>query len=163
MLEAEGVAEGLAERLARAAHRSFVSFQREAAADGGSSRSWDTQLSERVVRRAWLAGAWVETRSGDQSELSALFGQDYQTARSRLEPLARGADPLFTAVGSSWTLVNVEAAFDYGSRHVTQLDLGALEETLQRVLGEVDPALEMPPSERWLAGVEAGCNCSRRI
>jgi hypothetical protein len=152
-LEAMGVPEETARNLANSAQRSIVAFQRETPVRGSIPRNWGTALRSKVARRAWLAGGWHEGRSGDTDVLAILFGAAYEDGRSELEPLAACEDPMFATVGGAWSLTAAEDAWQYGVAHVSTLDLDQVEATTQTVLGAVDPALELPVSERWMAGV----------
>lgn len=148
-----GVEKEKAQKLAIAAHRSLVAFQSESPARGARLRDWSSLFGSRVVRRAWLVGGWHEARSGDLDALAALFGKPYDDARSELEPLAAGEDPLFTTVGGSWGLTSTEQAWKFGIAQLNGPDLSALETVVQTVLGAVDPALELPVDQRWMASV----------
>lgn len=147
-----GVGEKPAEQLARAAHRSLVAFQR-GSPRGAALRGWSSAFDSRFVRRAWLAGGWQEARSGDIDALALLFAASYEDSREELEPFASDEDPIFTVVGGSWGLTSAEQAWGFGSAQLSASDLTALETVIQTVLGAVDPALELPLEERWMAGV----------
>lgn len=153
-LDEAGVAKEDAERLARAAHRSLRKFQRLASRAGSIQvPEWREQLRSGTVRRAWLAGGWNAGRSGDKDVLSALFGLAYSDAIGELWGAGRGADPLFTHVGDVWVVASPEDSWDYGRRLVNSSDLAAVEAEIQAVLGAVDPALDLPVEDRWLASI----------
>jgi hypothetical protein len=152
-LREEGIDKEVAERFARAARRSLVAFQAEAPSLGAVRRAWSTAFESKIVRRAWLAGGWHEVRSGDTDALASLFGVAYEDARAELQPFASGEDPIFAIVGGTWGLTSTEEAWTFGVPHLTAQDLAALEELVQTVLGAVDPALELPVEERWMAAV----------
>jgi hypothetical protein len=146
-----GVEETAAEKLARAAHRSLVAFQAESPR-GARLRGWAEAFSSKAVRRAWLAGGWQEAKSGDTDALALLFGASYDDSRDTLEPFASGEDPIFTVVGGTWGLTSAEQAWRFGGGQLNGSDFAALETVIQTVLGAVDPALELPVEERWMAG-----------
>lgn len=153
LLIADGEDRDVAENLARAAFRGVGAFQAEAPAGSASVRDWSSAFASRVVRRAWLAGGCQEARTGDIEALESFFGDSYDDARSELHPFASGHDPIFAVVGGTWGLTSVEDALRFGCRRLDRGDLVALETAVQSVLGAVDPALELPLEERWLAGV----------
>lgn len=144
-----------ADALARLIHRSLYAFQRSSPLTTGSIRSpaWAGQLESIVARRAWLLGKWNENRSGDTDALEMLVGVPYDTAREQLLQFARGADPMFSNVGSTWVLTSIADAWTYAHSQLDSLDLDTYEAVVQVVLGAIDPRLEMPVSERWMAGV----------
>ena len=152
-LREAGVDEEQAEMLARAAHRSLVAFQEEAPSRGARRRAWSSAFRSKVLRRAWLAGGWQEARSGDTDALSLLFGVPYEDARAELQAFASGADPIFAVVGGTWALTSPEQAWQFASAQLTAHDLAALVTVIQTVLGAVNPALELPVEERWMAAI----------
>ncbi len=153
LLVARGVAAERAEALARSARRSIVAFQRTAAAGAAVAPPWAAELGSRVTRRGWLAGRWNERRSGDTDALGALFGAAYEEAREELTSLASGPDPLFVVVGDTWAVSSVDDAWRYGHSVLQRPDLEAFEVLIQTVLGAVDPRLELPVADRWMADV----------
>jgi hypothetical protein len=152
-LMAAGVDSDRARQLAQSAYRSLVAFQADTPVPGVPRRDWSRAFESRIVRRAWLAGAWHETRSGDIDALSAFFGMPYEDARSELVPFAAGEDPVFATVGGAWALTSPEEAWRFGMARLAGPDLDSLETLVQTVLAAVDPALDLPITERWMASV----------
>lgn len=149
-----GVAADEAKHLGFGAHRSLKRYQRLASRGGsGQSPEWGGQARSGIIRRAWLAGGWQSDSSGDVDVLSGLFGRQYQEAVNELWPAGRGADPLFTHVGSVWAVGSPEESWAYVRSQITSSDLNALETAIQSVLGAVDPALELPAEDRWKASI----------
>jgi hypothetical protein len=154
LLEVRGLPHERAQDLARFARRSVEAFQRAACAPGAErSPVWSRLLTTPVTRRAWLVGKWSERRSGDLDALAYLFGSPYEQAREELATLAVGADPLFVVVGETWAVVSLDDAWRYGQPQLQPPDLVAFEIMIQNVLGAVDPRLELPVEERWMAAV----------
>jgi hypothetical protein len=154
LLEARAVQRERAQEHARFARRSIEAFQRAASVPGVErSPAWAERLTTPVARRAWLVGKWSERRSGDLDALADLFGLPYELAREELATLSVGADPLFVVVGETWAVVSLEDAWRYGQPQLQPPDLAAFEILIQNVLGAVDPRLELPVEERWMAAV----------
>jgi hypothetical protein len=153
VLMEDGLDEQEALVLARLARRSIYAFQRATPMAQVMAPGWVSSLQSPVIRRGWLAGRWDERRSGDIQALEALFGVPYAEAREEITRLAGGADPLFVRVGGSWTLTSLEDAWRFGHSHLEPSDLAAYEELIQSVLGAVDPRLELPVADRWMAAV----------
>ncbi|MGE4029026.1 MAG: hypothetical protein AB7I08_02245 [Thermoleophilia bacterium] len=148
-----GVPRDAALPLARAARRSIVAFQAETPALAAVRRDWSQNVSSRIARRALMLGAWNESRSGDTDVVETVLGQTYPEAREELSRLARGEDPIFASVGGTWGLVSTEEAWRFAAPQVMRADLEAVERAIQEVLGAVDPALELPPKDRWAAAI----------
>ncbi len=154
LLTERGVPDDRARELARFARRSVEAFQRAASAPGTErSPTWAGRLTTPVSRRGWLAGKWNERRSGDMDALADLFGMPYEQAREELSALVAGADPMFVVVGETWAVASLDDAWRYGQPRLQPPDLLAFEVLIQNVLGAVDPRLELPVEERWMAAV----------
>lgn len=149
-LQEAGVPDVDLDRYMRAGSKSLVALRR-VSTQSRDPEAWSTDLGSRPLRRAWLAGAWSQTRSGDIEALQALT----ETGRDELEELLAAAvrqpDPLFTTVGASWAVAAPEDSWRVARQLVSDRDLDALERTIQTVLGAVDPRLELPAEDRWLA------------
>jgi len=152
-LERLGVPEGRRRELAGAAYRGIGAFRNTAPARGKPLRRWGTTLASRVARRSWLLGGWNDLKSGDVAEIERLTSGAYGSALDTLRPLSQGEDPLFASVGPVWSLASADNAWAYGSGRVEQRDLADLETSVQRVLGAIDPALELPIADRWTAAL----------
>jgi hypothetical protein len=153
VLTNDGVPERRALELARLARRSIYAFQRATPAADISAPHWVSELSSSIVRRGWLLGRWNERRSGDTDTLAEFFAVPYPEARRELLRLADTADPLFVRVGDTWTVASLNDAWEFGQSHLDRGDLTAYEALIQNVFGAVDPRLEMPVADRWMAGV----------
>lgn len=78
----------------------------------------------------------------------------YEQAREQLLTLAEGDDPLVAVTGHQWHVVSPVDAFLLLGKHLIFDDINAFGEQVAYVLGELDPALSMPPSERWRANID---------
>lgn len=148
-----GVGETEAKELAVLANRSVVAFRNASPARGRPVHPWGTMLAGRVARRAWLLGGWNDLKSGDVSEVETFIGGEYATALEVLRPLTQGEDPLFASVGPAWSRTQPKSAWTYAASRVEQRDLVEVEAVVQRVLGAIDPALELPMGDRWKAAI----------
>jgi hypothetical protein len=153
-LQTVGVPDERAKQLAAIAHRGLHGFQRNTPMGSGAlSPPWLEAISSTPVRRSVLIGSWTEARSADLDILRQVSGVSYDALRDDLVELAGSGDPLFKVVGQSWALVSPEDAWHHVSGRISGLDLDTVETAVQTVLGDVDPALELPPAERWQAGL----------
>ena len=71
----------------------------------------------------------------------------------RLTAAIRQPDPLFTKVGATWAVAAPEDSWRVARQLISHRDLDALEHAIQTVLGAVDPRLELPAEDRWLAEI----------
>jgi hypothetical protein len=153
MLLDQGVERKLATELGQAAGVSLQRFQRVASKQTRPQPAWNAAFSEADIRRAWLLGSWTTSRSGDLDVFAQLVGRPFDEVEGQMGESARGADPVFSAVGAVWSVVSPADFWDHVRPRLGVSDLRALERTVQDVFGAVDPALELPPDERWLAGM----------
>lgn len=146
-----------AERLARyvrAGTKSLEALRRVAARFGQRDpEEWRTDLADRGVRRAWLAGGWNQARSGDDEVLTGLCEVEPDDLDERLQEALRRPDPLFTKVGSTWAVASPQDSWRTARGLITEGDLDALERAVQIVLGAVDPRLDLPAEDRWAAAM----------
>jgi hypothetical protein len=149
----QGVGRDLATALGQAAGVSLRKFQRVAAQQRAPQPAWNAVFSDRDIRRAWLLRAWTTARSGDLEVFEQIVGKPFSEVEDPLRRAARGADPAFSTVGAVWSVVSPADFWDHVRPYLSGSDLGALERTVQDVLGAVDPALELPPHERWFAAM----------
>lgn len=153
-LEEVGVVEGDLDRFVRAGTKSLLALRRVATRFGQvEPEQWSRDLSDVAVRRAWLAGAWSQLRSGDLEVMESFTGATQLALAEKLESIVGQPDPLFTRVGGTWAVAADEDSWRTARLTIRETDLEALEHAVQTVLGAVDPRLELPPEERWSAGV----------
>lgn len=154
VLREAGVPDAGLSRYVRAGNKSLLALQRVATRFGQPDPvQWSQDLSERVVRRAWLAGAWNQMRSGDVEVLEGITETAQDDIDERLRNVVRQPDPLFTRVGATWAVAAPEDSWRAARHAIREADLEALERAVQNVLGAVDPRLELPPDKRWGAAI----------
>ncbi|WP_101254325.1 hypothetical protein [Streptomyces barkulensis] len=142
------------ERYVRAGTKSLVALRRVATRFGQRNpEEWSTYLAKRAIRRAWLAGRWSQSKSGDGEVLASLCETDLIDLDERLQGAIRRADPLFTKVGETWAVASPLDSWRTARALITEGDLSALERSVQTVLGSIDPRLELPAEDRWAAAV----------
>lgn len=153
LTEAGVPAENL-ERYVRAGTKSLVALRRVATRFGQRDpEDWAIDLADRAIRRAWLAGGWRQSRSGDDELLASLCETDMGELVERLQGAIRRADPLFTKVGSTWAVASAVDSWRTARALITEPDLTALERSVQTVLGAVDPRLELSADDRWTTAI----------
>ena len=141
-------------RYVRAGSKSLLALRRVATRLGERDpEAWSVDMTGRLVRRAWLAGAWNQARTGDVEVLGMLTESEAGDLAERIELATRQADPLFTRVGTTWAVAAPEDSWRAARPLITDTDLDALERAVQTVLGAVDPRLELPPRDRWAAEI----------
>jgi hypothetical protein len=149
-LVAAGMDDARADDASRLARRSLTAMRRHVAQNPALHRPrWADPPVTRQVRAALLAGRWVDQSEGDKQILGELAGESYDDFREVAAELAIEADPFIIRVGGSWHLVSAFDAWRLLAERLTEEDLKRLETAVVRVLGEVDPGLDVPENERW--------------
>lgn len=149
-LVAAGMDERKADQAGRLARRSLTALRRNLALNPAVHRpGWAEPPVSRPVRAALLAGSWEDQREGDKQILSGLAGDGYDTFRDAAEELALEADPFIIRVGGSWHLVSPFDAWLLLVERLTEDDVKRFETAVTAVIGELDPALDVPEEERW--------------
>lgn len=113
---------------------------------------WARQRTPELVS-LMLAGSWDESVDGDREALETLTGRAYADIQSSCTGLAAQSDPPLRRDGSSWILVSKEDMWLLLSDQLTTSDVSRFERVAKAALGAVNPTLELPRSERWLAGM----------
>jgi hypothetical protein len=151
-LQRIGVAEGDADSLAARGRVSLTSLRRRLSIDKGKP-AWAHRVEAPALLPALLAGAWDERKPGDQEVIAGLAERPYQDVERTLVHWAQASDPPVRKVGPMWFLVSKEDAWDQLSTYLTPTDLARFRDALLRALGIADPALDLPPEERWMASI----------
>lgn len=153
-LQRLGLDEQRARELGRLARRSFTAFRRTVAVKPELHQpDWARGPVSRVSRSALLAGSWSEATEADKSVLVHLSGEDYEDVREELGAMAAEADPLIAFVPNSWHLVSPYDSWMLLASSLSEDDIGRFEQAVLDVLGEADPALELPREDQWMAAV----------
>jgi hypothetical protein len=152
-LQAMGLGQGRVSSLASLAHHSLLSLRRKLSLYPEVQQpAWSSPDKARVILPALLAGSWDEAREGDQNAIVKLAGRPYEEVAQDLVRYAQESDPPVRQVGSIWSLASREDAWRLLARYLTKQDMKRLRDVTLDVFGTLDPALEHPVDERWMAG-----------
>jgi hypothetical protein len=154
LLAAAGLGERQAEETAGLARLSLQAARRHIASHPALHRPrWADPPVSRLVRRALLAGRWNESSPGDLSVLGNLLEAEYRSLREELASLMAEADPLIARFDASVGLASHLDAWLLMGGVLLRDDLESFHVAAMAVLSEPDPALQLPPSDRWQAVV----------
>lgn len=152
-LEAMGFKEEDARNKAREARSSLEAFRRSLSPElAVQPPLWAREAEVRPLLAALLAGSWTE-READQQALSQLAGMPYPEVQHALTLWLGRPDAPVRRVGDEWMLASREDAWRWLHRRLTPAEFEAFRRVALEVLGEDDPKLDLPPGERYLAGV----------
>lgn len=143
-----------AERLAIECGRSATVLRRRRPASQVELPDWATPDNARALIPGLLAGGWDDSFQADKEVLASLAGEhDYAVVEERLHVLTTVKHPPLRRVGSVWKLTAPVDAFELLAQHLTRADFDRYAATALRVLGEIDPSLDLPAEERLYAGI----------
>ncbi len=100
-----------------------------------------------------LAGAWNDQNKADQNILSTLADAPYEILERHLLDLLRLNDSPVWSIGSYRGVISkIDSLFAIADS-VTRADLDRFLKVAREVLGEDDPALDLPEEDRWAASM----------
>src|SRR5262249_12718684 len=99
-----------------------------------------------------LVGSWDEALEGDQNTIASLAECPYEEVAQDLVRYAQESDPPVRQVGSVWFLASKEDAWRLLARYLTKQDMKRFRDVIFDVFGTLDPAVDLPIDERWMAG-----------
>lgn len=153
-LLAMGLPKERAENIATVARRSLLAARRRLSLNPGVREPlWARPEEASEVLPLMLAGSWDEDYAGDKEILATLAGHSYEEVQRTLVRWSSQSDPPIRRIGAKWILASKEDSWALLSRFLTPTDLEHFDEVIMRVFGTVDPALDLPPDERWAASL----------
>ena len=153
-LEAAGLEERQADETGKLARLSLLAARRRIAIKPELHRpKWATTPVPRLIRRVLLAGRWDERSAADVSVISSILGSPYDSLLDELAAFSSEHDPLLVRLGTSVGLVSPIDAWLLLRGQLRKEDLDLFQASVLTVFGESDPALELPPDDRWQASV----------
>jgi transcriptional regulator with XRE-family HTH domain len=153
-LEAQGLERARAADLATAAGGSITVLKRRTARNPGTVHpEWSRPVYAREVVPLLLAGRWKNDSEGDRLALEKLADVPYRDVVGRAERWSGPPDPMLTCALSQWELVSRDDSWALISQALSDDDLQRFETVSLEVLGEPDPACDLPSDERWQANI----------
>ena len=140
-------------QMAGFAVRSLTAFRRSLArVPAFRTPAWSKPGVARGLIPAVLADSWNDANPEDRETLSRLGRRPYEEVVEALIEWSVGSDPMIRRKHDAWYLVSPEDAWQLLGGYILRHDLERFEDTVLTVLGIVDPAFDLPPDQRWMAG-----------
>lgn len=153
-LAAVGLGNRIAEETGKLARLSLLAARRRIAQKPELHHPrWATAPVPRLQRRALLIGKWNEGSKNDISIASNIWGADYDSVREDIASLMLVEDPLLARFDSSIGLVSHFDAWLLLRGYLGKDDLDLFQSAALAIFGEIDPALELSPDDRWKASL----------
>jgi hypothetical protein len=142
-----------AEDLARLARISLLAARRRIATKPELLQpTWAGRPVQRITRRVLLGNRWTEN-DGDKAVIGKLGGQPYSDITEEIARLSAGEDPFLTRVAHAVAVVSAYDAWILLKAELKTDDLEQFMAAVIDVLGAINPALELPPNQRWEAPI----------
>jgi len=151
---AMGLTADEADRLAGIARGSLMSLRRSLAIAGTvRTPSWAQGEAAQSLLPVLFAGGWHDQITGDRDVLARLADTPYEEFVRLVARWASEGDPPVRLIGSVWQVISTEDIWRLLGGQITAEDLRRFQEVCRDVFLSIDPALELPVDERWMAGV----------
>lgn len=113
---------------------------------------WASGVAATELAPLVLAGQWVAADHPDHEVVAELAQRDYQEIKQTLAEWSGPGNPL-ARWGATWDWKAWEYAWTLLAPVLQREDIDRFLKIAEQVLGAADPALELPPDERWLANI----------
>ena len=140
-------------QMAGLAVRSLTAFRRSLACSPAFRQpGWSKPGVVRELLPAFLAGSWNDGNPRDREVLSNLARRPHEELAEALLEWSVGSDPLVRRKQDAWHLVSAEDAWRLLGGYLLRHDLSRFKNAALTVFKSIDPALDLPPNQRWMAG-----------
>ncbi len=152
-LREAGVASERMHALAALARRSFPALVRTLARDARFSRpGWSTSSDAFVLAPLVLVGSWTDS-DADKRLVGRIAGETYPFVERTLLRWRETDDPPLIKTGAQWHTASSDEAFLLLRSSLTDSVIDRWRAAVIETLTEIDPALELEPDRRPLAGL----------
>ncbi|GAH89242.1 unnamed protein product, partial [marine sediment metagenome] len=151
-LKVMGLSEADAQKYSRDTGRSLTVLQRQLTKIVDQPE-WAKADSTRNIVPALLAGRWTEKKEADKEIISRLAGKPYDSFSEKLSAWLHKPDSPMLKIGDGWRLVSPIDAWFALAPFLTEADLQQLRSAALKVLGSINPLLDLEPEKRWSASV----------
>ena len=151
-LQKAGISQERASSLAVIGRRSLLALRRQLSPHPEIHQpDWADADTARVMIPLLLAGSWDEQVLGDKQMLEAVTGRPYTDVTNGLVRYTTLSDPPLRRVGTVWFVTSKEDAWRLFAQFLIQQDIEHFQSVAFEVLSAVDPALELPREQQWMA------------
>lgn len=116
--------------------------------------SWADSSDTDTLFASLFATEWDSTNDADKDIMSALSGIDYQDFERHLYEITKEADSPLRLVGNVWQVISKIDMWLLIAPHLRKTHLERLGSIIKQALSDPDPAYDLPPNERYLAGIK---------
>lgn len=121
-------------------------------ADVGKT-DWANYQHATELALAGLIGAWNENNGSDLAALNRVTDQDYHDLAPKIRESLQKQDSIFSLKNGIWKISDRSLAFEIFGPRIFDQNLDVFREVSIAVLSERDPSFDLPPEERYAAGI----------
>lgn len=107
-----------------------------------------------VLIAAFLCFEWDDQNENDQKILEQVSGYTYSKFVSEVQKLACKEDPFIRKIGNVWQVISRMDAWFYLRTTIDQNVIVSVRNSFFDVLSEINPALDLPAEEQYMAAVK---------
>lgn len=148
-----GLQEKRADNLSLLGRHSLLSLWRRLAVVGSVQKPEWTKDANLLIP-ALLIGRWDENSKADKDAVAGIASMSYEDYAAKLNALRLNPDSPIGKVGSKWYVASKEDVWDQIGNQITQGQVDRFASFAKEALSEINPAYDMPSSERWMANIE---------
>lgn len=115
---------------------------------------WIDQFDSKILVAILMATKWDTRKEKDKEAVSILADIPYNQLENKLYELTSFDDSPLRIVGSFWQVVSKNDLWSLIARKINRQSIDRLENVVFDVLGESEPSFDLPPEDRWLAGIK---------
>lgn len=143
-----------AAKLANLGHQSFMALRRELAVfRDGLKPEWAKPENATDIVPALLLGGWRDDSGGDREAVEKVAGGKFAEYIRKLTRWVNTSDPPIRNTGNTWRLAARQDSWLLAGRSITKDDVRLFKEIAIEILGSDNPALDLPPEQRYLAAI----------
>ena len=143
--------DALAEEFAKIGNRRLSALMRYLV--GAAAPSYAKRNTARELAKACLIGRWDEENKADIQAIEEFVGKSYKEWIEKFRVDALRPDSPLTLIEGKWKVISCDEAWDVLGGMISNDDLARFRNMAILVLGERDPALDLPKEERYAASI----------
>lgn len=160
-LQKAGFSEPESRQLAEAAGGNFTILWRRLLRTTGKTPGWAEDGS---LAPLLLAASWDDNAVGDQRIISELAGQKYPDVQTLMTKWRHVSDAPVRFILGTWEFLSPVDAWEALNPFLNSSHIDRFQKIAVEVLTEDNPALELPPEERFMAAVKGKkCQFSQNL
>lgn len=101
-----------------------------------------------------LLGAWTDANAADQEIIASVSMRPYAASRTAVTHWSKQPDAPVRWANGAWEFISLIDAWTFLHKTIEPSHLDAFEKAAVSVLGVDNPALDLPPEERWQASIK---------